>query len=254
MSKEDRGFGSFIGIDGTYQSGGVFSLRQQQLLESAVEWPRIVTSGLGVYYEGDNVLSYPGSGSSWYSTVSNKTLTLTSTTYSRPNMVFNGSTSTSSFSTTGLNMAQAQTIMMALMPSEATADRRNPYNHEYAGYGTITHETSGAFQYFHGTSGGNGATYQGFVSSFTVAQNETAIITLTRGPGFIQWYKNGVLSNSVANSYPIAFTSVSTANIGSGYAGPPFQGNIGCFMLYTKELSAAEVLQNFLALRGRFGL
>jgi hypothetical protein len=254
MSKEDRGFGSFIGVDGSYNAPGVMSLRQQQLLRSSNEWPKIVTSGLGVYYQGDDVLSYPGSGSSWYSTVSNKTLALTSTTYSRPNMVFNGSTSSSSFSTTGLNMAQAQTIMMVLMPSEATADRRNPYNHEYAGYGTITHESDGVFNYYHGNSGGNGANYQGTTSPFTVAQNETAIITLTRGPGFIRWYKNGVLGNSTANSYPITFTSVSTANIGVGYAGPPFQGNIGAFLLYTKELSAQEVLQNFLALRGRFGL
>jgi hypothetical protein len=254
MSKEDRGFGSFIGVDGSYSAPGVMSLRQQQLLRSSNEFPKIVTSGLGVYYEGDNILSYPGSGLNWYSTVSNKTLTLTSTTYSRPNMVFNGSTSSGSFSTTGLNMAQAQTIMMVLMPSEATGDRRNPYNHEYAGFGTITHETGGDFNYFHGTSGGNGATYQGTISSFTVVQNETAVVAVTRGPGFIRWYKNGVLGNSTANSYPIAVTSVSTATIGSGYAGPPFQGNIGAFLLYTKELSAAEVLQNFLALKGRFGI
>jgi hypothetical protein len=254
MSKEDRGFGSFIGVDGSYSAPGVMSLRQQQLLRSSNEFPKIVTSGLGVYYEGDNVLSYPGSGSSWYSTVSNKTLTLTSTTYSRPNMVFNGSTSSGSFSTTGLNMAQAQTIIMVLMPSEATGDRRNPYNHEYAGFGTITHEAAGDFSYYHGNSGGNGVNYQGSGSSFTVVQNETAVVAVTRGPGFIRWYKNGVLGNSTANSYPIAVTSVSTATIGSGYAGPPFQGNIGAFLLYTKELSAAEVLQNFLALKGRFGL
>lgn len=253
MSKEDRGYGSFIGVDASYSAPGVMSLRQQQLLKSSNEWPKIVTSGLAVCYEGDNTLSYPGSGSSWYSTVSNKTLALTSVTYSKPNMVFNGSTSTSSFSTTGLNMAQAQTIMMVLMPTEADGVRRNPYNHEYAGYGTITHETGGDFNYYHGTSGAGGPTYQGSLSSFTVAQNETAIITVTRGPGFIRWYKNGALSNSVANSYPIAFTSVSTANIGSGYAGA-FQGNIGCFMLYTKELSASEVLQNFNALKGRFGI
>jgi hypothetical protein len=253
MSKEDRGYGSFIGMDGTYNNAGVVSLRQQQMLESAVEWPKVVSSGLAVMYLGDNVSSYPGSGATWYSTVSNRPLTLTSTTYSKPNMVFNGSTSVGSFSTTGLNMAQAQTIVMVLMPSEADGVRRNPYNHEYAGYGTITHEIGGDFNYFHGTSGGNGATYQGTISPFTVAQNETAVITLTRGPSFIKWYKNGVLGTSTANSYPIAVTSVSTANIGSGYAGS-FQGNIGAFLLYTRELSDTEVAQTFQALKGRFGV
>jgi hypothetical protein len=253
MSKEDRGYGSFIGVDGTYNAPGVMSLRQQQLLRSSNEWPKIVTPGLAVCYEGDNVLSYPGSGSNLYSTVSNKTLALTSITYSKPNLVFNGSTSVGSFSTTGLNMAQAQTITMVLMPTEADSVRRNPYNHEYAGYGTITHEIGGDFNYFHGTSGGNGAIYQGTISPFTVAQNETAVITVTRGPSFIKWYKNGVLGSSTANSYPIAVTSVSTASIGSGYAGS-FQGNIGAFLLYTRELSNTEVTQTFQALKGRFGV
>jgi hypothetical protein len=254
MSKGHTGFGSYIGAIGSYYNGGVFDLKQQQVLESGIKWPDIVRSGLVVYFEGDNKLSYPGSGSTWYDTISGKHATLTSVSYSRPNMVFNGSNSSGSFSTTGLNMKESQTIVIALKPTEATADRRNPYNHEYAGYGTITHETSGGFSYYHGTSGGNGATYQGSGSSFTVAENETAIIALTRGPSSVKWYKNGVLDSTTANSYPVAVTSVSTATIGSGYAGPSFQGNIGCLMLYTKELSAAEVLQNFQALRGRFGV
>lgn len=254
MSKGHTGTGSYIGAIGSYYNGGVFDLKQQQVLESGIKWPDIVRSGLVVYFEGDNKLSYPGSGSTWYDTISGKNATLTSTSYSRPSMVFNGSTSSASFSTTGLNMKNSQTIVMAIMPSEATADRRNPYNHEYAGYGTITHEPGGDFNYFHGTSGGNGATYQGTGSNFTVAENETAIITVTRGPGFVRWYKNGVIGNSLANSLPTAVTSVSTANIGSGYAGPSFQGNIGCFMMYTKELSASEVLQNYQALKGRFGI
>lgn len=254
MSKEDRGFGSFVGIDSTYRSGGIFSLRQQQILKSAKEWPKIVTSGLAVLYEGDNPLSYPESGSVWYDTISNRHLTLTSVTYSFPHMIFNGSNSSGSFSTFGLNMERQQTIMMVIRPNENTGDRRNPYNHEYAGNGTITHEPGGDFSYFHGTSGGNGATYQGTNSSFTVAQNETAVITVTRGPSFIRWYKNGSLINSVSNSYPVTVNSVTTANIGSGYAGPSFGGNISCFMLYTRELTAAEVLQNYQALQGRFGI
>jgi hypothetical protein len=254
MAKGHTGFGSYVGAIGSYFNGGVFDLKQQQVLESAVRWPDIVRSGLVVYFEGDNSLSYPGSGSTWYDLISGKHATLTSISYSRPSMVFNGSNSSASFSTAGLNMKDSQTIVIALKPTEATSDRRNPYNHEYAGYGTITHESGGDFNYYHGNSGGNGANYQGTTSPFTVAQNETAIITLTRGPGFIRWYKNGVLGNSTANSYPIAVTSVSTATIGSGYAGPSFQGDIGCFMLYAKELSAAEVLQNYQALRGRFGI
>lgn len=254
MSKESRGYGSFIGIDSSYNMGGVFSLRQQYILESVREWPKVVESGLAVFYQGDNIYSYPGSGSIWSDTISQRNLTMTSVTYSSPHMVFNGSNSSGSFSTSGLDMAREQSIVMVLRPNENTADRRNPYNHEYAGNGTITHEPAGDFSYFHGISGGNGATYQYTGSSFTVAQNETAIITLTRGERFIRWYKNGSLVVINANLYPVTVNSVTTANIGSGYAGPSFGGNISCFMLYTKELTAAEVLQNYNALQGRFGI
>jgi hypothetical protein len=96
--------------------------------------------------------------------------------------------------------------------------------------------------------------YQGTISSFTVAQNETAMITVSRGTSTVRWYKNGVFFNSVANSYPIAVNSVATANIGSGYAGPSFQGDIKFVALYNRQLTDQEVSENFNALRGRYGL
>jgi hypothetical protein len=72
--------------------------------------------------------------------------------------------------------------------------------------------------------------------------------------GTLLWYKNGVFSNSSANSYPTAVSSVSTINIGSGYAGPSFQGNIYFVALYDRQLSDSEIFQNYNALRGRYGL
>ncbi len=187
--------------------------------------------------------------------VSKRTLTANNLVYNSNNTFsFNGTDSSINFSTTGFDMAAGQTIIIVLKPTEADANRRNPYNHEYAGWGTITHETAGNFHYFHGTSGGNGATYQGTLSSFTVAQNETAMITVSRGTSTVRWYKNGVFVNSATNSYPIAVNSVTTANIGSGYAGPSFQGDIKFVALYNRQLTDQEVSENFNALRGRYGL
>lgn len=254
MPKGQKSTGGYIGFEGTYASGGVFRAKEQQLLISSVKWPAMVTAGLVVEFDAGDPLSYSGSGSTWVDTISNKNATLTSTTFSRPAMTFNASTSSASFSTAGLNFSVGQTIMMVLKPTENTADRRNPYNHEYAGYGTITHEPGGNLSYFHGTSGGNGATYQGSDSVFTVAQNETAIITVTRGTSTVRWYKNGALGNSVANTLSPAVTSVTTATIGSGYAGPSFGGDIDLVLLYTRQLSDAEVAQNYLALKGRYGI
>ena len=230
--------------------------------------PAIATGGTITTVGNDTVHAFTSSGTfslnslpttSWINLArnANDATLINGITYNSSNkgsLVFNGTNSSANLSSDGFNFSTQQTILMVLRPTEATADRRNPYNHEYAGYGTITHEPGGDFNYFHGTSGGNGPTYQGTISSFTVGQNETAIITLTRGPGFIRWYKNGVFSNSVVNSYPTAVTSVSTINIGSGYAGPSFQGNIYFVALYDRELTANEILQNYNSLKGRYGL
>lgn len=215
--------------------------------------PSIVTNNLVVYYDAANIKSYPGTGTTWTDLSTGKTATMSNITYSSQTMSFNGSTSTASFNISGINFSTAQTIIMCIMPNEADANRRNPYNHEYAGYGTITHEPSGNFNYYHGTSGGNGVTYQGSGSSFSVAQNEKAIICVTRGSQYVKWYKNGVFVTQSVNNYPTAVNSVSTANIGSGYAGY-YSGNIYFLLMYTAQLTDAEILKNFNALRGRYGL
>lgn len=211
---------------------------------------RLVTRGLVLCYDTYSQSSYPGSGTTLYDLKGNSNATLSGVSISNKYASFDGSSSYASFSTSPFNFASNQTIVMVLKPMETDGQRRNPYNHEYAGYGTITHETTGDFNYYFGTSGGNGATYQGVNSSFTVKENEMAVITLVRSPSTITWYKNGVAGGSVANSYPTALTSVSTAYLGEGYAGF-YKGEINFFALYNTALTAAEVLQNYNALYER---
>jgi hypothetical protein len=213
----------------------------------------LVLDSLKICFDSANVKSYPGTGTNWTDLSSNKVATMSNITYSSGAMVYNGTSSIASFSTSNLNFATAQTIIMGIMPNEADTNRRNPYNHEYAGYGTITHEVNGAFNYYHGTSGGNGATYQGTNSIFTVGENEKSIICVSRGASNVKWYKNGVLQNTVTNSYPVAVTSVTTAQIGYGYAGV-YSGNIYFLLMYDTQLTDAQVAQSFNALRGRYGL
>jgi hypothetical protein len=183
-----------------------------------------------------------------------RTLTASNLVYNANNTyTFNGTSSSLDFPTTGFNMATGQTIIMILKPTEADGNRRNPYNHEYAGFGTITHETNGTFTYYHGTSGGNGATYQGSGSAFTVGQNETAMIAVSRGSANVKWYKNGVLDTTTVNQYPTAVTLGGNANIGSGYAGF-FQGDIDFAALYNRQLSDAEVKTMYDSLRAGYGI
>ena len=71
-------------------------------------------------------------------------------------------------------------------------------------------------------------------------------------------YLNGLLisaGNSTVNAVtPSKMIIGRIAETGLGYYGENFEGSIGPISLYHKELSASEVLHNYNALRGRFGV
>jgi hypothetical protein len=80
------------------------------------------------------------------------------------------------------------------------------------------------------------------------------------------FYVNGVVSNQLSlgwniisgyrtnqSTFPLNFT----AYLGtSGYTGDPryLNGRIGCVYLYNRQLTAAEIKQNYNALKSRYGL
>jgi len=65
-------------------------------------------------------------------------------------------------------------------------------------------------------------------------------------------YVNGVLSQSLSSNINVTTNNV---NIGRWQSGSrPFSGNIAQVSIYNRALTASEVLQNYNALKGRFGL
>ena len=72
-------------------------------------------------------------------------------------------------------------------------------------------------------------------------------------------YQNGVLKSTISGTGNPAtsITNNTSAKIASFWGRVndfPFVGKMACMQLYTKELTEAEVLQNFNAQRGRFGV
>jgi hypothetical protein len=169
-------------------------------------------------------------------------------------VVHNGTTQYTNFNIANLNFDREQTIIMVLKKTTNFTNRQNPWNQNYGGYGTITWETNGVFNYYWGSAGGDTTPYDQETSSFAVANNELAFIAVTRSSTSVTWYKNGVQYNSKANtSIPRAVPGNTTLSLGSGYTGL-LGGNIYYASAYTRSLTAAEIKQNFDALKGRFGL
>lgn len=103
----------------------------------------------------------------------------------------------------------------------------------------------------------SGTIYQGHygsdfgVGSATLNSWNHISYTYIKSTGLASIYKNGILQGTATISSFIGTTNILLASWASSYY---FIGNGGNYKIYNRALSATEVLQNFNALRGRYGV
>jgi hypothetical protein len=203
--------------------------------------PSIVSSGLTLCLDAGNTKSYPGSGSTWTDLSGRgNTGTLTNgPTYSSVSggsIVFDGSNDyvTSSFAPTS---GQAVTYAGWLYSTETTATYRNFVD----GSPMIWWNTSGQIEF-------------DTVSSYTtpaVYRNQWVYVAVSKpsGSSSPSYYVNGVLVGTGG-----AYTTASPPTWFNRGGGQTWRGNSSTVQAYNRALSAAEVSQNFNALRSRFSI
>ncbi len=91
-------------------------------------------------------------------------------------------------------------------------------------------------------------------SATTLNVGQWYIASVTRSGSTITHYLNGVLDGSSTNTASISTNNPFTIGNGHDYTSEAFGGTIGAIKVYNRALSAAEVKQNFSALRGRYGI
>ena len=221
--------------------------------------PRIVTDGLVLALDAGNTKSYPGSGTSWSDLSGNSnTGTLTNgPTYSSDDggyISFDGvddyMSSTISCSRTYYSIdwwtrptAVSNYDQMILMNSSGTAGSY------WQGF-TVHTDSSGSL--YIGTTTGSRRT----LGSGTLVNGVWHHFVWTFDNGSATLYKNGSsISTGSINLHSADFTLL---QIGAGPTfgeGTRFDGNCASLKLYSnKVLTAAEVEQNYNALRSRFGI
>jgi hypothetical protein len=83
--------------------------------------------------------------------------------------------------------------------------------------------------------------------------NYTQIVALRKNTSDTEFYINGVLVKTGSSSDTIG--SVNNFRMGTNTSGSErYTGNISNVQIYNRALSAAEVSQNFNALRGRYSI
>ena len=233
--------------------------------------PNLVEDNLVFYVDAGNTKSYPGSGTTWtdMSGVNNGTLT-NSPTFSSDyggSIVFDGTNdyaslgSIDSSNVLSLNNPAGGgfTISVAINWTQAGNDwpriiNRSDGSSGANGWSLFINRTSDAvgkirFQ----VDGGYTLTS---TSNVTPATWEIWTLTHVKADGCAWvWYKNGISDNNGTEDYSIP-TTTTNAQIATWHSTTQrfYKGKIPFIMVYDRALSAAEVKQNFDALKGRYGL
>jgi hypothetical protein len=214
----------------------------------------IVTEGLVICLDSVKRDSYPGTGTVWNSIARGNQITgnlLNGAFYSRDSgsMQFDGVddyvnlssavTVTSNFTVTLFTNIKAVTGGNIL----AFYNSASPFN----GWGIgFSQPVLGKLYFWDGSSWKD--------PSITVVDSSWKQIGVVVNSAFlISFYINGLFVNSIQGSTISTFSGNKTLAARNDGAGP-MNGNISNLQIYNRALSAQEILQNYNALKGRFGL
>jgi hypothetical protein len=204
----------------------------------------IVQQGLVLNLDAGNIYSYAGAGTVWYDVSGNSnngTLT-NSPTYSSDvggTIVFDGVNDyvTTSFATTS---GQSVTYCGWLYSTESTSTYKN-FVDSLSTSPMIWWNNSGQIEF-------DASRY----TTTTVYRNQWVYVSLSKpsGSSSASYYVNGVLvGTGTAYTTPALIPTLFNRS-----AAQTWKGNGAVVQIYNRALSASEVLQNYNATKGRFGL
>jgi len=229
--------------------------------------PAIVTSDLLLNLDAENPTSYPGNGNIWYdlSTNSNNgtigTNTIANTSTTPKKFTFDGTSSNVSFVSSKFNTPfTGKTVMVAakMDASFGTNLYRLLFGNEF---------NSGLGRNFNFYIRQNGSGYQLHFSTadqwwlsdvVALVTNQWYIFSFTQNTNTVIFYVNGVsvgtfTGPSAGAGIPSVVQYKSVTNEFLGGEGS-WYGDINTALVYKRGLSNTEILQNYNALKSRFGL
>lgn len=228
----------------------------------------LVQRGLVANYDASNPTSYAGAGTTWYDTTTN-TINATATgtpTYSKlygGTMYFYPSVSSyySTATSAALNLGASTFSIEAWVYLDAATGSDNVYRGiislgtDSNNYVYIAKWRSGLYTglYVQYVAAGSTVTgvYQG--NDYNPVSRWTHVVA-TKSSNVLYLYINGVLYNNISN-LNTTFTGNSSLYVGQAHNGvASMYGYMGEARAYNIALSAAEVLQNYNATKGRYGL
>ena len=226
--------------------------------------PRIVTDGLVFCVDAGDKMSYPGAGTTWTDLSKNRNNgTLTNgPTFDSANggsIVFDGTDDNVEIPhNTNQNLSASNGHSVSVWCKWISGGgHQDIISKDSEGGGgrewLITKSDADKFRY-HIWNSSNSPIYQD--SNYTPVSNQWVNLTQVWDGSLLSFYVNGSLdSTKSANVTPKNSTTIMRigggADSGSTFH---FNGSVSSVLVYQTALTATEVLQNYNALKGRFGL
>jgi hypothetical protein len=239
----------------------MFTRQNNYVTEAAAPFqvPPIITSGLIAYLDASDPSSYSGSGTTW----TDKQGVANGTLNGAINYVSNGNASY--FNLPGLDNAYINSSTSQVYKDFTIVFQPDFSSFNYSGGHTLFSKGPSVDISMRFWS-------HSFIDQTGVVGNPNNVWGVPNTPNTVEWqgvsslYLNGV--NQTVNFFPLVngWNILGGQNdpsnnwgafpycIGAGYNSRAFQGKIAVVLFYDRVLSAAEQLQNFNALKSRFGL
>jgi hypothetical protein len=214
--------------------------------------PNVVESGLVLHLDAANSRSYPGSGTSWTDLSGNSNNgTLTNgpafSSANKGSIVFDGTNDYVTAPNTLLVHRTSNWSYSCWVNFNGTPGLGTIFeNGSWGSCLLIRFQTNGISIY------SMGALWGGF--ALTPTLGIWYKLDFIRNGNSIDFYLNGVYSQSLSFTADIQPSSNLFIGMSQHAAGQCFNGNIAQTQIYNRALTAAEIAQNFNALRGRFGI
>lgn len=226
----------------------------------------IVTNGLVLDLDAAKKDSYPGTGTSWLDISGNSNNgTLTNgPTFNSNNggaIVFDGVDDYVNCGTSNIT-PNSYTVGCFVQISRLTGTNTfvaktetiNQYSQNFA----LGYAQSLGNKFYIGAKLTNGSYFYSCVSSFTPSINTIYNVYATYNSTTFTYklYINGILDNTQIASFGNVIFPTQMIQIGASDATAAnlLQGSIYTTQIYNRELSSTEILQNYNALKGRYGL
>jgi hypothetical protein len=243
---------------------------------AAILGPKIVRTGLILELDAADINSYIGTGTNWISMVSNDTGTLTNgPTFSSLNggsIVFDGTndyildSSVANFNVGCIDMwirptstINAESTFSNLLQLKIGATDADAWN---IAFGSSTSALTNEYIVIADGSSGASVKRTGVTDGGSLSNNTWVNIVFNWESTVYKIYINNTVKTTsaavggnvgqltVPNTYVIGAFQINNTAVYSGF----FPGSVAITRLYNRSLTAAEMLQNYNAVKSRFGL